>query len=413
MKVTMPVKNLTQALNIACRNVSKRGTLPILGNALLTESDGYFSITTTDLDNWQSVTLPDSRPAMPGQITVPAHRMAQTVKACKGEVELESSFKEIEQAPGQSQAARTKLYSLAVRNGSQFAIEGLPVEEFPVIPQINYTHTAHVQIDALRTAITRVCNAQSTDDSRYVINNVFFLFTDGKLSTVATDGRRLHLQEVSCNTPFLKFDADKPWGNSVIVQSATVELIKSVLGKAPKKFNASENDMVTITWGTVATASKSDVTPDAYVSFQLCRDGQIIKITGKQVAGNYPNFRQVIPVDCLERIELDRAQFHAALKTAIMFTSERSNSVKLVLSKNLMMVTANSPEVGKSETPVPINYAGKEFAIAFNPRYLMESLESIADQATCYLELIDELSPGIFKTIAGDWLAVIMTMRLS
>jgi DNA polymerase-3 subunit beta len=38
-----------------------------------------------------------------------------------------------------------------------------------------------------------VAYAQSTDETRYILNGVYFNFKDGKLSLVATDGRRLAL----------------------------------------------------------------------------------------------------------------------------------------------------------------------------------------------------------------------------
>ena len=56
-------------------------------------------------------------------------------------------------------------------------------------------------------------------------------------------------------------------------------------------------------------------------------------------------------------------------------------------------------------------YKGKEFAVAFNPRYLIDPLGSLADDEV-YLELIDELSPGVLK-IKGPFLYVVMPMRLS
>jgi DNA polymerase III subunit beta len=37
--------------------------------------------------------------------------------------------------------------------------------------------------------------AASTDETRFVLNGVFMSFADGKLTTVATDGRRLALVE--------------------------------------------------------------------------------------------------------------------------------------------------------------------------------------------------------------------------
>jgi DNA polymerase-3 subunit beta len=50
-------------------------------------------------------------------------------------------------------------------------------------------------------------------------------------------------------------------------------------------------------------------------------------------------------------------------------------------------------------------------AIAFNPRYLIDPLNALPNDEV-FMELIDELSPGVLK-IAGPFLYVVMPMRLS
>jgi DNA polymerase-3 subunit beta len=50
-------------------------------------------------------------------------------------------------------------------------------------------------------------------------------------------------------------------------------------------------------------------------------------------------------------------------------------------------------------------------AIAFNPTYMMDPLRNL-DNDEVYLELIDELSPGVVK-INGPFLYVLMPMRMS
>ena len=92
-------------------------------------------------------------------------------------------------------------------------------------------------------------------------------------------------------------------------------------------------------------------------------------------------------------------------------TSEKSNSVKLAITKNNLAITANTPEVGEAQESIAINYKGKEMAIAFNPGYLLDPLKAL-DTDEVFLELSDELSPGVVK-INGPFLYVIMPMRMS
>jgi DNA polymerase-3 subunit beta len=99
------------------------------------------------------------------------------------------------------------------------------------------------------------------------------------------------------------------------------------------------------------------------------------------------------------------------LKRAELMTSDKQNSVKLSFTKHNLAISANTPDVGESRETMAVNYSGKDIAIAFNPGYLIEPLNALTEDEV-YLDLIDELSPGVVKT-NGPYLYVVMPMRLS
>jgi DNA polymerase-3 subunit beta len=92
-------------------------------------------------------------------------------------------------------------------------------------------------------------------------------------------------------------------------------------------------------------------------------------------------------------------------------TSEKSNSVKLAFTRNNLRITANTPELGEAQENLAINYKGRDLAIAFNPIYMMDPLKALENDEV-FLELIDELSPGVIK-VSDPFLYVIMPMRMS
>ena len=67
-------------------------------------------------------------------------------------------------------------------------------------------------------------------------------------------------------------------------------------------------------------------------------------------------------------------------------------------------------EVGEAKESLPVMYQGREYSIAFNPEFLMAPLRNLSEEEI-YLDLIDELSPGVIK-IAGPFLYVLMPVRL-
>jgi DNA polymerase-3 subunit beta len=139
--------------------------------------------------------------------------------------------------------------------------------------------------------------------------------------------------------------------------------------------------------------------------------GNGVLIVTKLIEGHYPNYRQVIPGEAKERVALSREELLHALRRAEIMTSEKANSVRLSFGKNRLEITANSPEVGEAKETLAINYKGADTAIAFNPKYLIDPLNALSNDEV-FIELIDELSPGVLK-INGPFLYVVMPMRLS
>jgi DNA polymerase-3 subunit beta len=134
-------------------------------------------------------------------------------------------------------------------------------------------------------------------------------------------------------------------------------------------------------------------------------------IVSKLIEGTYPNFKQVIPSHCEERVAVEREALLTATRRVALMTSDKSNSIKLSVRKNTIEVSATTPEVGEALESIPVKYSGKELAIAFNPEFLLDPLKSIGFDEV-YLELTDDLSPGVLKCDT-PFLYVLMPMRLS
>jgi DNA polymerase-3 subunit beta len=225
--------------------------------------------------------------------------------------------------------------------------------------------------------LKRTAYAISTDESRYVLNGVLLSFKDNKLSLVATDGRRLALVEQE-----LEF----PKGSEVeaILPTKAVQELSRILR---------DEEPLTISFG------------ENQVSFDL---GTTF-LYSKLIEGNYPNYKQVVPAEAKDRIILERELFLNAVRRVALLSSEKSNSVKLIFSKNNLDITANTPEVGEAKESLAITHKGKDFSIAFNPEFLMDPLKNI-DADEIFFDFIDELSPGVIK-YNRPFLYVIMPMR--
>jgi DNA polymerase-3 subunit beta len=76
-----------------------------------------------------------------------------------------------------------------------------------------------------------------------------------------------------------------------------------------------------------------------------------------------------------------------------------------------LSLSSNNPDLGEAHEDLDIDYAGEELKIAFNARYLLDSLTAIRAKEV-YLGFQDALSPArIIPTDDDDSLAVVMPMR--
>jgi DNA polymerase-3 subunit beta len=208
---------------------------------------------------------------------------------------------------------------------------------------------------------------------------------------VATDGRRLALTsfELGAN------DSDT---GSLILPAKTVTEIERLVGKG---------DTVKIAFNDRQVAFEIAIKDDEGESGLVDQ----IYLVSKIVEGNFPNYRQVIPKDTEHRVKIERELFLECVHRAALVTSEKSNSIKLKMSDNLMELTGSSAEYGESHESMAIAYTGPEVQVNFNPTFLMEPLRALS-QDEVYFEFKDELNPGLIKTL-DNFLCVIMPLRLN
>jgi DNA polymerase-3 subunit beta len=369
MNLTISKEQIINGLQAVQNVVSTRTTLPILSNVLLRAEGDRLELTATDLDVTVSCSV-EASVKKPGAATVPVKKLFGIIRELNNpEIELEVDDKN----------------TCSVRSGASFyKINGLSADEFPPLPKFKEEKKVVLPQEKVKGMLKKTSFAISTDESRYVLNGIFISLKEHKMTMVATDGRRLALVDEEVDV------TEKSQGEFIVPAKAVNELNRLLQDKGEVEMRYSDNQ----------------------ASFTLKDEkGSSILIISKLIEGNYPNYRQVIPAEPKERVALAREEFLHALRRAEIMTSEKSNSVKLSFSKNNLAITANSPEVGEARESLAINYKGKEMAIAFNPKYMIDPLNALANDEI-FLELIDELSPGVVK-INGPFLYVVMPMRLS
>lgn len=364
MKIRCEKDEIVEGLQIVQSVVSTRGTLPILANVLLDAEGKELSLTTTDLEVGMKKNV-KAAIAKKGAITLPAKRLLALLRALPvREVTLETS---------------DQREAIITYGRSYFKVLGLPKDEFPQLPDFKKMRSLKIKQAPLKGLIRKTHYAISHDESRYVLNGLYLVIAKGRITGVATDGRRLALCEIAAEVP------DGSDRGLIIPTKAVVELGRILSDEGDIALCIGENQ----------------------VAFSL--DG--CTLVTRLIEGHFPNYQQVIPQRSEVSLTLDREELLAATRRVALLTSEQSNSIKMAFRKNRLILSTSAPEVGEAKEELTITYAGKDLEIAFNPNYLMDVLKNL-DEREITLEFTDALDPGVIRC-GSSFLHVIMPIRMS
>jgi DNA polymerase-3 subunit beta len=332
MKVTIERAALLKAMSRAQGVVERKNTIPILANVLIEAEGDHVSLRATDLD----IEVIERIPAMveqAGAVTVAAHLLHEIVRKLPEGAQLALT----------ADATSGRLDVVAGR--SRFSLATLPREDFPVMASSEYACSYSAPAPVLRRLFDKSKFAVSTEETRYYLNGVYLHVAsegDAKLlRAVATDGHRL-----------ARIDAPLPDGAAtapgVIVPRKTVGELRKLL----------ENDEAEI----AVSVSETKI--------RFSADGLVL--TSKVIDGAFPDYTRVIPVGNTRRMEVDAADFAAAVDRVATVSQERSRAVKLAMEQDKLTLSVNSPDAGSAAEELVVAYPDEAMEIGFNARYLLE-----------------------------------------
>lgn len=364
MKFKVIRSNFIEGLKSVQNIVAGKGSLPILQNVLIEACGKELKLTTTDLDI-SIRTICECEVNEAGRTTLPVKLLFNAVASvAEGEVEIEVDAKE-----------RATISA----GNAKFKLAGMPESEFPRLPNDESSYSYDIPQDVLKDMLRKVAYSASQDDTRRTLKGVLMSFKDGKLTMVATDGRRLALVEHELEFPK---DAEK---DIVLPSKTVIELQRSLVGE-----------------GNVSMSVQKT---------QICFSFNGIMIYSKLMDDVYPNYKQVIPKETHEEIIVDRQLLLDALDRASVMTMNEAHSTKLIFSNGKLTVTSAVSDIGEAKDEVPIKYAGETIEIMFNPNYVMDPLKAIDDDEVS-INLNDGHSPAVVKC-SIPFIYVLMPLRVS
>ena len=277
---------------------------------------------------------------------------------------------------------------LALRAGRYAtSLVGLSVDEFPKLDAGKLSHQFVLSAQELRGLIDRTRFAISTEETRYYLNGIFLHAAESEagpvLRAVATDGHRLARVE----EPLPAGAKGMP---GVIIPRKTVTELRKLLDEVSTEVDVALSETrIQFTIGTM-------------------------RLTSKLIDGTFPDYDRVIPRGNDKMLRVEKKDFNDAVGRVSAISAEKHRPVKLSLAKDLLVISASSPEQGMASEELGselIDYQFGPLEIGFQARYLSD----VTDQIRGKVEFV--FADGAAPTLVRDQddqsaVYVLMPMRV-
>jgi DNA polymerase-3 subunit beta len=355
VKFTCSTKDIASAVGAASKIVNAHTTVPILSNVLLTSDEGQIRVRATDLE----LTLEHAFPAEvqeAGSVTVPAKLFSGYLG------NLPAGLLELSGTPTRA--------SVKVER-SNYDFHALPPEEYPPLPPSQKGATFTLSAKRFREGVNATIFAASGEEARGAVLMGTLLELEGSsLTMVATDGYRLAKWQTTLDEPHAG-----PALRYIVPSRALSEAARN-LGNA---------DSVTLT----ALGTQGN---------QLSLAAGEVTIVVRLVDGQYPNYQQVIPEKFDRSVTVNTTALIGALRRAELVAGDRASMVKMQVTNQNLIITANSDLAGNAFEELEVEQTGDDLSIAFNARYLVEILTHV-DSPQTVLEFLGPLSPAAIRPL--------------
>ena len=366
MNFTITRQNLHNGLAAVSASIPSKTTLPVLSNILFEAKEDAVWMSGTDLDVAVRVKVPADVKEL-GRLTAPGKKLQEITRELPEQpVEVATHGEQIELKCGRS----------------NFKLNGLPADEFPSLPEVDFSEGWTVTGKDVNGLIHHTTFAVSTEESRPILNGVLWELREGSMRMVATNGHRLARMGVPAES------GGAPSADFIVPPGA--------LQHVQRLFN--DDDTIEVARSGNHLGFRADST----------------EVYTRLIEGTYPNYDQVIPRDNDKVATIDKKALESAVRRMAVVASDQTHRIRLKFEPGRVHLNVLTPDLGEGHDELEIGYEGEELEIGFNANYLLEVLRYMptdeVDVAFKAPERAVTIEPSGDNDI--DYLCLVMPLRL-
>jgi DNA polymerase-3 subunit beta len=276
-----------------------------------------------------------------------------------------------------------------VSGNATFHIRTLRTEDFPPFPEPDGDSVVSIPADAFVSTALKVAGSASRDETRPVLTGILVSASERELRMVATDSYRLSVKETELAAPLSA-------GFEVNVPARALQELARV---------------VTHTEGGSGDEDRAQLSVSVRQNQILFEVGRVI-LSSRLIDGQFPNYRQLLPESFEHELKVAGPEITDVVRR-ISLLAQKNAPLRLAFKPGELTVSAQTPDVGEAQESLPIAFQGEPLEIGFNPEFLRDGFEAIAE-GDVLLKLISPLRPGLIEAAdESGFLYLIMPIRLN
>lgn len=249
-----------------------------------------------------------------------------------------------------------------------FKINGMNVYDYPTIDFSMPSNFIEIDNQELASIIEQTAFAAAVKESRAVLTGVNFKLANHNLIITATDSYRLAKKTI-------QIDSDENF--NITIPSKSLNEVKSTMLNESGTIKICQNDK----------------------KIQFIQENMILQ--SRLLDGEYPETDRLIPSSFSYELFINRQDLVKAIDRTIFIKNDNMAINKLECSKDEVVITNKSQEIGESREVLNAKWEGDNLNISFSGNYVMDAAKSLKDEQIV-IQFTGEMRPFILKNIDDD-----------
>lgn len=365
MKITCLRTDLANAVANVQRAVSAKAAIPALEGILIKAYNNELVLSGYDLEIGITTTM-EATIKEEGEVVVSAKLFSDIVRKMPEEI-MEVSTDE-------------RLITYIKSGQADYQIVGMSSGEFPDMPKFDILDELTINAGILKNMIRQTIFAISELKDNPIYTGSLYEMNENSLRIVALDGFRMAIRSESV--------ACKKTPNFIVPGKTQLEVLKLI---------TDDEDDVSLGIG------------QRHIIFRI----KNYSIFSRLIEGTFLNYESTIPKGSQTEMVINTRRLLNAVERMALITNERVKTpIKCSIANDGIDLTCIT-SIGKASDFIDVEYTGKDVAIGFNHKFLIDALKNTeSDEVKIIIN--GALSPMIVKPISGDsFLFLVVPMRLS